>query len=53
MADFKKALEIIMGFEGVNNLQNETVDDNSILICSNCFKDEGLKNQCIFYWKRK
>lgn len=43
MAEFKKAFEKIIGFEGANNLNKEPQKSGEIFLCSSCFKDEGLK----------
>lgn len=41
MADFEKAYKAIMTFEGNNHRQE--MEDTNILLCSDCFRDEGLK----------
>jgi hypothetical protein len=44
MADFQKALEFILGQEGGNyHHPPEYNEGDKLLICSNCFNDEGLK----------
>jgi hypothetical protein len=43
MANFKKAFEKIIGFEGRDNLNKELGKGEKQILCSSCFKDEGLK----------
>ncbi|MDI1306538.1 MAG: RES family NAD+ phosphorylase [bacterium] len=42
MADFEKAFKNIISFEGYNK-NSDIQDSQEILLCSNCFNDEGLK----------
>lgn len=41
MADFDKAVKSVIGHDGNN--QTQDLEDTIILLCSNCFRDEGLK----------
>lgn len=41
MADFENAFRTVIEHEGNNHIQDEK--DANILLCSNCFRDEGLK----------
>ena len=41
MADFEKAFKAVMEHEGNNHRHDE--ENTNILLCSDCFRDEGLK----------
>ena len=41
MADFEKAFKTLIEHEGNNHRQDE--ETSKVLLCSNCFRDEGLK----------
>jgi hypothetical protein len=41
MADFEKAFKTVMEHEGNNHRQDE--ENTKVLLCSDCFRDEGLK----------
>ncbi len=41
MADFEKAYNAVMEHEGNNHRQEQ--ENTKILLCSDCFRDEGLK----------
>ncbi len=41
MADFEKAYKTIMQHEGNNHRQE--LENTKVLLCSDCFRDEGLK----------
>ncbi len=43
MADFEKAFEKIVGFEGANHHVNSPAEVDKVMLCSNCFQDEGLR----------
>lgn len=43
MADFEKACEFIKSFEGGHFEHLVEDDDKKVILCSNCFQDEGLK----------
>lgn len=43
MADFEKAFKQVIGHQGGNQRNNEQDKSNEVLLCSDCFQDEGLK----------
>ncbi|MBW8334601.1 MAG: RES family NAD+ phosphorylase [Prolixibacteraceae bacterium] len=43
MADFEKAYKAVIANEGGSDHHSNNNDEDKILLCSNCFHDEGLK----------
>ncbi|MDA9554917.1 RES family NAD+ phosphorylase [Pelobium sp.] len=43
MADFEKAFKQVIGKQGGNHHGDEQGKDSEVLLCSDCFQDEGLK----------